>query len=47
MEIKVSICHEENATIDISTTDGTKTCLLCAAIENTLRTGIIGRSKLV
>lgn len=46
METKVSIYHEENDTIDISATDSTKTYLLCAAIENSLHTGIIGRSKL-
>lgn len=28
-------------------TDGTKMCLLCAAIENSLRTGMIDRSKLI
>lgn len=47
MEIKASIYHEDNDTIDILNKDGTKTCLLCAAIEDSLHTGIIGRSKLV
>lgn len=47
MEIKSNIYHDENDTIDIFAKDGTKTYLLCATIEDSLHTGIIGHSKLV
>lgn len=47
MKIKARTYHEDNNTIDIINKDGTKTCLLCTTIEDSLYTGIIGRSKLV
>jgi hypothetical protein len=47
MKIKACTYHDENDTIDVLATDGTKMCLLCAAIGNSLHTDIIGRSKLV
>lgn len=46
MKIKACTYHDENDTIDILATDGTKMCILCAAIENSLHTDMIGRSKL-
>lgn len=39
--------HDENDTIDVFAMDGTKMCILCAVIENSLHTDMIGRSKLV
>ncbi|EMS69084.1 DUF6061 family protein [Ruminiclostridium cellobioparum] len=46
MRIKACTCHDENDTIDVVTTDNTKMYLLCAAIENSSHTDMIGRSKL-
>lgn len=47
MKIKACTYHDENDTIDVLAMDGTKMCILCAAIENGLHTDIIGRSKLI
>ncbi len=47
MKIRAYTYHDENDTIDVLATDGTKMCILCAAIENSLHTDMIGRSKLV
>jgi len=47
MKIKACTYHDEKDTIDVLAMDGTKMCILCAAIENGLHTDIIGRSKLI
>lgn len=47
MKIKACTYYEENDTIDVLTTDGMKMCILCAAIEDSLHTDIISRSKLI
>ena len=47
MEIKACAYHEDRNTISILTTDGIQMSLLCTAIEDSLQTDIIGRSKLV
>lgn len=47
MRIKACTYQDENDTIDVVTTDGTKMCLLGAMIENSLNTDMIRRSKLV
>lgn len=39
--------HDENDTIDVLATNSAKMYVLCAVIENSLHTNMIGRSKLV
>lgn len=47
MDIKACTYNGENETIEVIVTDGLKMCILCAAIEESLHTEIIGRSKLI
>ncbi|WP_244648395.1 DUF6061 family protein [Ruminiclostridium herbifermentans] len=46
MKIKACTYNSENDTLAVLTTDGMKMCILCPAIEDSLQTDIIGRSKL-
>jgi len=47
MEIKACTYHDENNTIEIIKTDGSKMSILCAVVEDSLNTTITTRSKIV
>ena len=47
VEIKSCKYNDDNNTIDIIKTDGSKMSILCAAVEKSLSTTITTRSKLV
>jgi len=47
MKIETCTYNAENDTLDMLTTNGSKMNILCAVIEDSIHTGIIGRSKLI